>query len=115
MKHRKKHKIESAEIADLLNRCRNAILKIDPEAKVILYGSRARGDEEPESDYDLLILTEGEATLRREDIFRRQLYPIEIETGAVITVMLVKNKDWNSDLYKAMPFHQNVEREGLVL
>jgi len=39
---------------NLLLRCRESIHKISPEAKVILYGSRARGDAVPESDYDLL-------------------------------------------------------------
>ena len=98
-----------------MTRCRIVIEGIDPSAKVILYGSRARGDAEPESDYDLLIITDGEVTLKREDIFRRQLFPIEIETGAVLTVILVSRKDWNSELYSAMPFYQNVEREGVVL
>lgn len=34
------------------------ILKIDPTARVILYGSRSRGDEEEYSDWDFLILLE---------------------------------------------------------
>jgi len=82
---------------------------------VILYGSQARGDVKPESDYDLLIVTDREATLRREDSFRRQLFPIELETGAVLTVILVSRKDWNSELYGAMPFYQNVVKDGVIL
>ena len=46
----------------LLMRCCNVIKNIDPSAEVILYSSRARGDAEQESDYDLLILTDDEAT-----------------------------------------------------
>jgi predicted nucleotidyltransferase len=42
----------------LLLRCRESIHKISPKVKVILYGSRARGDAVPESDYDLLVLLE---------------------------------------------------------
>jgi len=82
---------------------------------VILYGSRASGDAKPESDYDLLILTDGEATLKGEDSFRRQLYLIELETGAVLTVILVSRKDWNSALYGAISFYQNVVRDGVTL
>lgn len=37
------------EEKDLLTRCRNALESIDPSVEVILYGSRARGDPEPES------------------------------------------------------------------
>ena len=66
----------------------NAGQSIDTSAEIILYGSRARGDAHSESDYDLLILTDGEATLELEDTFRRILYPIELETGAVLTVVM---------------------------
>ena len=40
----------------LLRRCREAVWEVTPSATVILYGSRARGDATPESDYDLLVL-----------------------------------------------------------
>lgn len=99
----------------LLERVRNAIHKSDTSSEVILYGSRARGDSGAESDYDLIILTNGPVTLNREDAFRRELYPIELETGAVFTVILVSRKDWNSTLYAAMPFYQNVHRDGVIL
>lgn len=99
----------------LLTRVKRAIDEIDPNARVILYGSRARGEAGNESDYDLVIVTHGKVSLDREDEYRRALYPLELETGAVLTVLLVDEKDWNSRLYAAMPFRQNVEREGVVL
>lgn len=115
MKHLKEFKGRSEEDKILLSSFRNAIEKIDPSAEVILYGSRARGDAAPESDYDLLILIDGPVDLKREDVFRRQLFPIEIETGAALTVILVSRKDWQSALYTAMPFYQNIQRDGIIL
>jgi predicted nucleotidyltransferase len=115
MKQLREDKTWSKEEKTLLARCRLAIESVDPSAKVILYGSRARGEAEPDSDYDLLIITDGEVTLRREDVFRQKLYPIEMETGAVLTVILVSGEDWNSALYAAMPFYQNIQRDGVVL
>lgn len=99
----------------LLLKCKNAIKNIDATAAVILYGSRARGDFKPESDYDLLIITNDEVTLEKEDIFRKQLFPIELETGYVLTVFLINRKDWNSPLYAAMPFCQNIKKDGILL
>lgn len=99
----------------LLSKCKRVIENIDPLARIILYGSKARGEANKESDYDLVIVTEGEVSLLREDEHRKALFPIELETGAVLTVFLVEEKDWNSSLYAAMPFRQNVEREGVVL
>ena len=100
---------------NILLRCRREIQSVDPTAEVILYGSRARRDHAPDSDYDLLILTNREASLKQEDIFRDQIYDIELETGAVLSIMLRHKNQWDSNLYKAMPFHHNVENEGVIL
>ncbi len=99
----------------ILLRCRDAIKAITPSSEVILYGSRARRDALPDSDYDLLIVADGPATLEQEDRFRRSIYPIELETGAVLTVIFVARTDWNSPLYGSMPFYRNIKREGIVL
>jgi len=76
MKQLRDYKVISETERALLMRCCSAIKSIDPSTEIILYGSRARRDAEPASDYDLLILTDGEVSLEREDIFRRQLFPI---------------------------------------
>lgn len=105
----------SEEERDLLIKCRDTIKDIDPSAEVILYGSRSRGDAEPGSDYDLLILTDIDVTLEREDFICRQLYPIELETGKVITAFVYNRRQWDTPLYRAMPFHKNVERDGVII
>jgi len=107
--------LKNQDEKELLVRCKQAIRSIDPTADVILFGSRARGDAEKESDYDLLILTDGDAGLKREDIFRQSLYPMELETGAVLTVMACNRQIWESSLYREMPFGRNVRRDGVVL
>lgn len=100
---------------ELLNRCKEIVKRIDPSADLILYGSRARGDAEQDSDYDLLILADREATLEREDAFRRALFPLQLDFDAVLSVFLYNRQTWDSPLYRAMPFNQNVRREGILL
>jgi len=99
----------------LLEQCRDTVRNLVPGAEVILYGSRARGNAEPESDYDLLVLVDGPVDWQLEDLIRRTLYHLELERDVVVTVNAYNRADWYSPLYCAMPFQRNVEREGIVL
>ena len=115
MKHLSEHTAITETEKVVLKKCSETIRKIDPSAEVILYGSRARGDAEPESDYDLLILIDGEVTLEKEDLVCRHLYPLELETGKTLTAFVYSRQQWNTPLYRAMPFYKNIEREGVIL
>ena len=115
MKSLKEYTTATEQEKMLLIRCRNAIKSIEPAAEVILYGSRARGEATPDSDYDLLVLIDGDVNLEREDLLRRQLFPIEIETGYVLSVVVYNKRIWNTPLYRAMPFYQNLNKDGVIL
>jgi predicted nucleotidyltransferase len=115
MKRLEEHNTMSSEERTLLTRCREAIRSLDPDAEVILYGSRARGTAQADSDYDLLILVNGAMDPQVEARFRQRLFPIELETGKVLTIIAFSQSEWNTPLYRVMLFHQNVENDGVVL
>lgn len=115
MKDRVEQRARRIQNDGLLKRCRDTIRKVVPEAKVVLYGSRARGEAGKESDYDLLVLLDQAADWRIEDQIRQALYPLQLETGAVFTVLCYDKAEWNSPVYRAMPFVRNVEQDGIVL
>jgi len=71
-------KSKTRHIAQLI---KSNIHSIDPEAEIILYGSRARGDERSHSDWDILVLTGYTVDLSTERRFRNNLYELELETG----------------------------------
>lgn len=91
---------------------RNYINSIDPTVDVILYGSRARGEERPESDWDILILTDYHADLMTERKFRNKLYDLELETGEVFSVFVYSKNDWQTK-QRITPFYQSVSQEGV--
>ena len=50
----------------ILKSIKEAVLQVEQEAKVILFGSRARGDAREESDWDVLIIAPNEVDLKEE-------------------------------------------------
>ncbi len=104
----------SADI-ELLNRCKDAIRQVVPDADVILYGSRARGDADEYSDYDILVITSGPADIPVHKKMIESIYPLELDTGAVLTLAIYNRQQWDTPLYRAMPFHENIDRDGVIL
>jgi predicted nucleotidyltransferase len=96
-----------AEIKTRLQAAHGARLK-----GVILYGSRARGDAQPDSDCDLLVLLDGPIKLLA-DIHKNveALYDLVLATGELIHAHPVDVKE-----YEAQEFllYRLAKREGLV-
>jgi predicted nucleotidyltransferase len=99
----------------LLKRVKQAVHEVEPKAEIILYGSRARDEAETESDWDFLILVDGPVNDARVDAIRHQLYEVEWECEEILCSIVRSRQQWDSSLYQAMPFHQNVERDGKLL
>ncbi|MCG8409831.1 MAG: nucleotidyltransferase domain-containing protein [Bacteroidales bacterium] len=93
---------------------KQTIGRIDSRAEIILYGSRARGNERPDSDWDVLILTKYPVDIFKERQFRNALYDLELETGEPFSVFVYSKKDWDTRQITT-PFYTNVTREGIYL
>ena len=101
--------------AELLQRCKKAITNIVSDADVILYGSRARGDGDEDSDYDILVIVNGPVDIALEEKILSNVYPLELESERMLTLIVYSKQQWDSPLYRAMPFHKNVERDGVLI
>jgi len=84
--------------------------------KVILYGSYARGDQDEESDIDILVLADipmEEACDARQDI--SDLLPgIGLEHGVLVSLHVTSTAIFYRFL-SVLPFYQNVHKDGVVL
>jgi predicted nucleotidyltransferase len=99
----------------ILQRIKKSVEHTAPGAKLMLYGSYARGTNTKESDIDLLILIDKDKiTWPDEKEITYPLYDIEFETGTRISPVVLSMKDWELR-HKITPFYKNVTREAIVL
>ena len=89
------------------------ICSIYPSAKVILYGSRIRGDYTEYSDWDFLILLEDRINEDERTELIDRLYDLELEIDQVFCPIIHNITEWKE--LEETPFHQNVLREGKVI
>lgn len=100
---------------NIADRIKEKIYEKDPTAKVILYGSRARGDYDMNSDWDILILVDKEnATLQTEQEYRHHLLDLELEIGEPISVTVHSKKNWESK-HSVTPLYKSINEDGVVL
>jgi len=99
----------------IIDRISKTIHDKDPNAEAFLFGSRARGDNRKDSDWDILILIDGNTVSNEiEDNFRDDLYNIELESGQIISTFIYPKDYWESHLIYS-PLYKNVSKEGIKL
>ena len=100
---------------EIKNLIASSIHQKDPNAEAILFGSRARGDFRPDSDWDILILVDDpKFTNELDDKFRDELYDIELESGQNISILIYPKDYWEKELLYS-PLYSNVAKEGIRL
>lgn len=100
---------------DVIERIKEVAEKTLPKGSSLwLYGSRARGDARPDSDYDLLILLDKDhITSEDHDAY---VYPLKVmgwSINEMINPHIYPRKDWLT--WDFVPFHDNVESDKIVL
>lgn len=103
------------DMTDTLSSIKSTLRRVLPEnGTAILYGSRARGTANSQSDWDVLILLDKE-DLEMSD-YKNVSYPLTAlgcELGETISPMLYTKSSWANNSFT--PFYKNVEKEGITL
>ncbi len=99
----------------VLHEVRQIIQRLLPGATVYLYGSAARGTREPDSDLDLLVVTEGRLSRGEEIAAADAVYDLELARGVVVSIVYFSQEEWDAPLTRATPFRNRVEAEAVLV
>jgi predicted nucleotidyltransferase len=100
---------EARALAEIVARLVDAY---DPE-RVYLFGSKARGDQGPDSDFDLLLIVPEAAPMALRD--SQLAYKVLRGTGTAADVLVLTRTAFDSRLHLAASLPATVAREGRLL
>ncbi len=83
--------------------------------KVILFGSRARGDADPDSDMDVIVVLEGPYTPSARNQVSDCAWEAGFEHGIVVAPVVYSREEWENGPEKYSPFVQTVLAEGVSI
>lgn len=100
---------------EVLNAIQQKASTIMPkDAKVILFGSRARKDAKPDSDWDILVLlNKSKIEEQDHDDYTYPFWELGWQLNQMIHPIVYSINDWEKR--KGSPFYENVEAEGIML
>ena len=86
-----------------------------PVREVILFGSKARGDSDKESDIDLLLLTSKPLHWKVRHSIIEALFDLEMKHDVVISIVVNTVYDWQDGICTVLPIHEEINREGVTI
>ena len=97
----------------ILERFKASIARRFEVHKMILFGSRARGDADPESDLDVVVILEGEPDSGAKDYVSHCAWEAGYDQGIVVVPVVFGRKAWEEGPERRSLFVQAVETEGV--
>lgn len=85
-----------------------------PDARIVVFGSKATGKDDLESDIDLLILLPCEVTENIRAGIIKEVFNVNLSYGSNISVLIVSEQDWQKGKISVLPIHHFIEEEGIL-
>jgi predicted nucleotidyltransferase len=101
--------------ADILNQLKAKLLERLPLSRLVLFGSRARGDADPDSDLDVLVILNTPVSREVENYVNECAWEAGLEHGIVVVPVTVSRLDWEEGLLSSSLLAIAVGQEGITV
>lgn len=99
---------------DILSQLRAKLQSRLPLNRLVLFGSRARGDADADSDLDVLVILDEAVTREAEDYVNDCAWEVGLAHGIVVVPVTVERHDWEEGLLSSSLLAIAVGREGVT-
>ena len=86
-----------------------------PVDKIVLFGSKARGDFDEHSDIDLLLITSRPLHWKEEKAVIDALFDIGMEYDVIFSPLFASSEEWEGALFKKFPIYKEIIRDGAIV
>lgn len=97
----------------ILERFKQILMQRVPLDSMIVFGSRARGDAEPESDLDIIVVLADDSTDADRDRVSDCAWEAGFAEGIVIVPVVFTRRQWEEGPERRSLLAQAVRREGI--
>jgi uncharacterized protein len=104
-----------ADVEETARRVAEAAREVEPAARVIMFGSRARGDARPDSDWDFGFILPGEVTRERRYRIIDRMFELTLDDPTlIVNSFTCSESEWESP-QRAIALFDNIRREGIEI
>jgi len=102
--------LEKKVLSDL----KNSLRALTGEVEIQLFGSRARGDNDPDADFDILIVVPY-LTKELKSKIRDIVWQAGFDNDMFISSLIVSKRQWQEGPLRVSPIKKAIEQEGVPL
>jgi len=84
-------------------------------AGMFLFGSRARGDAESDSDMDVLVILDGQVEPSTDQLVSQYAWEVSLHRGLVISPVVFSRDEWEKGPERFSLLALAIEREGIAV
>ncbi|MHB1041655.1 MAG: nucleotidyltransferase family protein [Eubacteriales bacterium] len=86
-----------------------------PVQTMLVFGSVARGENDYESDLDLLVITSEVMTHRDRNTMSDIIFEINYNYGTNLSIVVVDAFSWNKGVLTLTPLYTEIKRDGVIV